>query len=146
MSAGGSLPELAALTDMLFRAEQARLREIVTREAALRRDLARLDENRRRSLQLPDDQLTGMRHIGADLQWQAWLGRSREELNRQLALCLAQKARMMTALRHAHGRKRAADDILKQDQEASAARRQKQADSAQDALSMIRLIDALRQE
>lgn len=145
MSASSSLSELAALTDMLYRAEQAKLREIVAKEATLRRDLARLDENRRRTMHLPDDQLTNMRHIGADLQWQAWLGRSREELNRQLALCLAQKARMLTALRRAHGRKLASDEILKNDQDARAIRRQKHADSAQDTLSMIRHISAVRQ-
>lgn len=138
------LANLAALTDTLFQAEQMTMRHIVQQEARLRRDIAQLDAHRAASLALPEDQLRPARQIGADVQWQAWLGRARTDLNRQLALCLVQKARMMTALRHAHGRNMAANQIVKEDRLARARRRAQQDLITEDSLAMLKKIQTVR--
>lgn len=108
-----ALRDLSALTEMLYRAEQARMRDLNETESRLRRALGSLDETRKTALALPADTLGPMRRVGGDILWQGWIGRNRAELNRQLALCLAQKARLMARLRRAHGKHEAARHLLK---------------------------------
>ena len=135
--------DLAALTDMLFQAEQSKMRHVVAREAELRRDIARLEDSRRANLALPDAHLRAARQIGADVQWQAWLGRKRAGLNQQLALCLVQKERMMAALRRAHGRKLAAEQIVSADQLTQRRTRDKADIASEESLSMLKRFQAL---
>lgn len=137
MSGPASLGDLVALTEVMYRAEQAGMRDIVVRENMVRRDLAQLDTYEAQSRQLPEAELRTVRQIGGDVQWQAWLGRNRAELNRQLAICLAQKARLMAALARAHGRHLAADQIAKTDRTARIARRDKRDRATEEALAMI---------
>ncbi len=112
---GGGHTDLAALADMMFRAEQSKLKGLIKHESAVRRDIAHLDATHKAGLSLPNTVSMAARSIGADVQWQSWLGESRARLNRQLALILARKERMIVALRHAHGRKLASDELLAQD-------------------------------
>ncbi|MDF1668140.1 MAG: hypothetical protein P1U83_00885 [Roseovarius sp.] len=134
--------ELAELTNILFQAEQSKMRQVVEQEAALRRDLAQLDASREANLALPTAKLRAVRQIGADVQWQAWLGRTRADLNRRLALCLVQKERMMKALQQAHGRKLAADQINTAAQKAGACHLDKIARESEESLSVLKRIQA----
>ncbi|GEM_PF-893302 len=136
--------ELAVLTNMLFQAEQSKMRHVVEQEAALRRGLARLDASRVANLALPTAKMRAVRQIGADVQWQAWLGRTRADLNRQLALCLVQKERMMKALRQAHGRKLAADQIDTAAQQARACHLGKIERDSEEALSVLKRIQVAK--
>lgn len=103
--------ELITLTGMLCRSEEARMRALAAREAELRAALRGLDDNRKAAAALPADVLGPIRGVGGDILWQGWIGRNRAELNRALALCLAQKAQGMERLRRAHGRHAAARQI-----------------------------------
>lgn len=100
----GPLDSLVQLTHAAFQAEQQRLKGIAQREAELRTELTQLDLHRHNGLALSDDRLDTLRQVGADVLWQGWIGRTREEINRKLALVLAQKARHVQTLRQAFGR------------------------------------------
>ncbi len=112
------LHNLHDLTDMLHRAEQARMREVNDRETKLRQAITALEAHQKTLLSEPAETLGAMRRIGGDILWQGWVNRNRIELNRQLALCLAQKSRMMARLRDAHGRQMAASSLLEQERAA----------------------------
>mgnify|MGYP005844346201 CR=1 FL=1 len=99
--------DMTRLTDALYRAEQVRMQTLAQEETRLRQALAKLEEGRKAALALSPDAVQTQRLIGADLLWQGWVARIRAELNRQLALVLAQKARQMSALHRAHGRYKA---------------------------------------
>ncbi len=106
------LADLADLTDALYQAELAKMHGLVAQERKLRADLAKLEKHHKHNLTLPATQMFAPRHIGADVLWHGWVGRSRLELNQKLALVLAQKSRMMHALRRAHGKHLAAEKLL----------------------------------
>jgi len=110
------LDDLAGLTGMLYRVEQARMQTLTQEETRLRHALKVLEERRKSALALPPDALQAPRRIGADLLWQSWVARNREEINRQLALVLARKARQLDALRRAYGRDQATQSLSRQDQ------------------------------
>ncbi|MHA7850947.1 hypothetical protein [Roseovarius sp.] len=116
------LKDLAALTDAAYRAEQARLMEILAEEARLRRALSELDDQVRANTGLPAQ---GVREIGADMRWQGWVRRMRGDLQARLAMVLARKGAMSDALRRAHGRKIAAENLLEQQRAAAAKARHK---------------------
>jgi small-conductance mechanosensitive channel len=116
------LADLADLTDALYQAELAKMQGLAARENKLRADLVKLDQHHKQNLTLPAAQLFAPRHIGADVLWHGWVGRSRTELNQQLALVLAQKSQMMNALRRAHGKHLAANQLL---EDAQAKRRKR---------------------
>lgn len=100
--------ELVTLTEARYEKERAKLLDLNRQEARLRDDLARLDARQLSNQRLPDPDLQGFREIGADLRWLGWVGRSRVNLQTDLARVLARKGRMMEALRHAHGKHQAA--------------------------------------
>ena len=109
---GSGLPQLGQITDALLAAEQAKLRDIVQREAELRRALGDLDRHRRDNLALPAADLAAPRALGADLVWQGWVGRTRARLNTELAQVLVAKAGHMAGLRRAFGRSVAMDQLI----------------------------------
>lgn len=134
------LEQMAQITQALYRAEQAKLQGLTAREAQLRRALADLDADRRTAAQLPDDQLLGVRAIGADLAWQRWVQKSRAALNMELARVLVKKAERMGALRHAFGRSQA---VAQLDRDAKTALRKSAQDrEAQDIQALMVLTNA----
>ncbi len=98
------LKQLKQATEAAYQVEQAKLRDVLRKEADLRQALADLDEKRRASRSLPADQLAAPRAIGADMLWQGWTQRTRQDLNVQLAQVLVAKAEKMAALTQAFGR------------------------------------------
>ncbi len=106
------LPRLGRITDALLAAEQARLRDILQREAQLRRALGDLDRHQRNNLALPAAELAAPRALGADIVWQGWVGRTRARLNTELAQVLVAKAGHMAGLRRAFGRSVAMDQLI----------------------------------
>jgi hypothetical protein len=99
---------LVAVTAARLDQETARLRAVLAEEARLRAALARLDAQAEAARALPEQAMSGLREIGADLSWQGWVGRSRAALNSELALALARKERAMPPLRRAFGKAEAA--------------------------------------
>jgi len=134
----GMLEDLVGLTDMLYRAEQAKMRDLIQQEASLRQALSQLEDRRKATLALPAEELHTVRQIGADILWQGWVGRNRDELNRQLALCLAQKARLLTKLRQAYGKHQAAETVLEQEKAARQETRGRRQIAQEQGLALIR--------
>ncbi|WP_324753299.1 hypothetical protein [Roseovarius sp. Pro17] len=112
------LLQLKQAMDARYQAQQAVLRDLARQEGDLRRALSDLDDMRQGARALPDDQLAAPRAIGADLLWQGWTQRTRQELNVQLAQVLVRKAEKMSALRQAFGRAEAVSQLLVQEKTA----------------------------
>ena len=123
MTKENTLRDMVELTGALYRAEQAKMRDLIEKENKLRGALSKLEANRKAALALPATDLQPIRQIGADILWQGWVGRNREDLNRQLALCLAHKARIVSGLKRAYGKHSAAKDLL--ENECAALRKKK---------------------
>ena len=132
------LADLADLTDALYQAELAKLHGVAAQESKLRADLIRLDQHQKQNLALPAAELFAPRHIGADVLWQGWVGRTRTELNQQLALVLAHKAQMMKALRRAHGKHHAANQIWEDAQRARRKKRTEKRDQQEQGLLLLK--------
>lgn len=120
------LSQVRDLTDAVYLAEKAKMQTLITRETDLRRALADLEEYQRHgdSLEAPD--LAGVREIGADILWQRWITRKREALTLQLAQLLADKERMLQAVRHAFGKRSAARSLSDDAQQETSAKFEKQ--------------------
>lgn len=135
-----ALIDLVDMTEALYRSEQTRTRDLQQRETDLRQALNRFETSYKSSLIVSSDQLDPLRQIGADVLWQSWLGRNREELNRQLALCLAQKAHHLTELRRVFGRHVAAQSLLDDDSDRLKQDRSRAGLARDEALSLLRAI------
>ena len=98
---------LCELTDAVYQRKLAQLRELGEQETRLRSALAQLAEQARAAGDQPEAALAGLREIGGDMVWQAWLARQRTALQSELARILARKERALPALRLAHGKQQA---------------------------------------
>ncbi len=112
------LDRLKQATDAVYQAEQAKMRDILRQEADLRRALGDLDEKRHAARALPADQLAAPRAIGADMLWQSWIQRTRQNLNVKLAQVLVKKAERQAALTRAFGRTEVVANLLMQEKAA----------------------------
>ncbi|SFO14928.1 hypothetical protein SAMN04487859_11746 [Roseovarius lutimaris] len=109
------LSDLTKLTEALYQAETAKMQDLLLQEAKLRQDLADLEEHRRANRDLPYTAMQGVRQIGADILWQGWVGRSKVDLQAELARVLARKGQMIGQLRRAFGKHQAATKMLADD-------------------------------
>lgn len=107
-----TLTDLTKLTEALYQAETAKMQDLLQQEAKLRQDLVRLEEHRCDNRNLPDADMQGLRQIGADLLWQGWVGRSKVNLQAELARVLGRKGQMLGQLRRAFGKHQAATKVL----------------------------------
>jgi hypothetical protein len=76
--------------------------------------------------------------IRAGVAWQAWQSRELSALNRELALCLAQKERGFVRVRRLHARWRALHGISSKALKQRSRRQEKQVQAAQEFLSILR--------
>lgn len=129
--------QLKQATEAAYQAEQVKLRDVLQREAELRHALAELDEKRRAARALPADQWAGSRAIGADMLWQGWTQRSRQDLNVQLAQVLVAKAEKVAALAKTFGRAEVVSALLEQQK---TARRKSALDRDQRAVEDLTLL------
>ncbi|WP_113912199.1 hypothetical protein [Roseovarius dicentrarchi] len=132
------LQKLKQVTEAAYQAEQAKLQDILQQEGDLRQALAELDDRRSSAQSLPPDQLAAPRAIGADLLWQGWAQRTRQDLNMRLARVLVSKADRMAAMTRAFGR---AEVVKSLQTDQKTARRKEALDRAQradEALALLR--------
>jgi len=95
------LAMMQKLVEVKYRQEQESFARLMTQENILRASLRRLD------LQLGDSRKCAdaeQKAIGADVLWQAWVGRKKRELNMQLAQVLAVKERHIAQVRKTYGK------------------------------------------
>ncbi|APG48726.1 hypothetical protein [Phaeobacter porticola] len=110
------LDQMADVTEAMYLQEHAKVKPVLDAEARVRSQLAKLDRqvNETREIANSDH---AMKALGADLLWQSWHGRTRRQLNMELAQITAQKLRAMDKLRKAFGRKHAVETMATQERQ-----------------------------
>ncbi len=105
------LETLAGLSRTIQDADAARMQRLRTEEAKIRAQLVALDTRFRsgRSMQIIES--LPQRRLGADVLWQAWVSRNRQELQMQLARCLALQGAARRALRKSFGKRVALEGV-----------------------------------
>jgi hypothetical protein len=101
-----TLSQMSTVTEVLFQREFSAIQGILKEESAIRQSLAQLDAQSQSSSS-NNAQDCAMQTIGADILWQAWVSKTRRQLNIELAQILARKIEAMTHIRKAFGRKEA---------------------------------------
>ncbi|MCV3269873.1 hypothetical protein [Roseobacter sinensis] len=101
---------LHALADARYRARQQLFQTLLQRENAIRADLAKLEAQAKSAEQSANPT---MKSIGADVIWNAWLGKSKRALNMKLALILAEKDQHIRQVKQAYGKVLASEEIVK---------------------------------
>lgn len=102
---------MKTLVDIKYRQEQESFERLKAEEDRLRAGLRKLDIQMLESRSSGDAQ---QRAIGADVQWQAWIGRKKRELNMRLAQVLAIKERHIVQVRKAYGKVLVSTELLDQ--------------------------------
>lgn len=97
------LKKLSKVVDADFLAAQSEYRRIVSEENRLRTMLQNLDEQEQAGRQLIDADPT-LKTIGGDFPWHRWVCKTRERLNTELAMVLAQKGRIQENFQEKGGR------------------------------------------
>ncbi|MGC1497573.1 MAG: hypothetical protein WA790_17350 [Sulfitobacter sp.] len=128
MNTQDELNELLIITEAKYQLEQQSFQKIVTQENHLRGELARLDELQHQAQSTTAD-AREMRAIGADILWQGWIGRSKSQLNLQLAKVLATKLHHLAKVQRAYGKVLVVNELLDKTQ------RMVKKKQAQDTLS-----------
>lgn len=118
--------QMAQVVEVQYRQQQKSFQRLVAEEGRLRGALRQLDEHVRKS-RTSDD--ASLRAIGADVVWQGWAGRKKQELNMQLAQVLAIKEHHIAQVRRAYGKVLAVQELCTQER---AARKQRTAQTLLD--------------
>lgn len=108
MSMLSDLAQMQQLVEIKYRREQESFGRLLQQESNLRASLAQLDTYMAESQSSTD---TPQKAIGADVVWQAWIGRNKRALNMQLAQVLAVKERHIAQVRYAYGKVLVTDEL-----------------------------------
>ncbi len=95
------LPALLSIMQARYQSEQQAFQKLVAEENRLRSDLRQIDAQARES---DHGSNAGMRAIGADVIWKAWVGKTKRALNIQLAQVLAQKEHHIQKVKKSYGK------------------------------------------
>lgn len=101
MSTLADLEMMQALVDAKYLQQKESFALLMAQESRLRNALHQLDIHMSESRCNSD---APQKAIGADVIWQAWIGRKKRELNMQLAQVLAIKERHISQVRKAYGK------------------------------------------
>lgn len=97
------LLQVESLLEVRYQKQQQSFQRLVAHETRLRTDIEQLKENAiEMRASLSED--AKMRSVGADIAWQAWLGRKKAALNGELAQVLAIKEHHLKQVRTAYGK------------------------------------------
>lgn len=124
MTNARDLMQMRTVCDARYAQMQQKFADVLAREGKLRAELARLSDMALQGTS-QNDQAANMRAIGADVIWQGWLGRTKAELNMELAQVLATKEKHIHDVRQAYGKVmvvRKMQDDLKADSRKQAAK------------------------
>lgn len=119
---------LVDLSAVSFRAAQAKMAELLTREAGLRRNLAQLTDSRAAQAKAPRQSDEAALIAGADIRWHHWVDQRRAVINTELAQVLALQEKCRAQLVRAFGRDQVAQTLLGQLVEADQVKKQRRAD------------------
>lgn len=126
MSKIDDLATLRTLVEVKYRQQQESFARLMAQENRLRGALRQLDAQMAESR---SNACAQQQAIGADVLWQAWVGRKKRELNMQLAKVLAVKERHVAQVRSAYGKVLVTDKLHR---DACAQAQQKKAQSELD--------------
>lgn len=110
MTTRTDLAKLEQLVELKYRQQQESFARLIAQENKLRLSLRQLDQHLVESRSSRD---TPQKAIGADVLWQAWIGRKKRELNIQLAQVLAVKEQHIAQVRRAYGKVLVTNDLCK---------------------------------
>lgn len=108
MSSLDDLAKMRQLVEIKYRQQQESFARLLAQESRLRASLQQLNDHLISSRSSDDG---SQKAIGADVLWQAWVGRKKRELNLQLAQVLAVKERHIAQVRRAYGKVLVTDDL-----------------------------------
>ena len=102
--------QIEAVTDARYQQQQQSFQRLVSEENRLRSELMKLDAHLKeaRSAQVEFE----MTALGADIIWQAWVGKRKAELNMKLAQVLSIKEHHLKQVRTAYGKLLVARELL----------------------------------
>lgn len=104
------LEQMSQVTSAIYLSELQKVQKILNEESRLRKELSRLDAQSEAGRQAAAKDLS-IQTVGADFLWQAWLSRTRRQLNIELAQVMAQKLTAIGRVRNAFGRKTSVQSI-----------------------------------
>lgn len=104
------LHQIEAIVDAKYQQQQQSFQRLVGEENRLRSEIAKLDANFKKARD--GDVQFGMTTIGADIMWQAWVGKRKAELNTKLAQVLAIKEHHLKQVQKAFGKVVVARELL----------------------------------
>jgi len=111
-----SLKQLEKIAKVHYDQHQQRFTKIIQEETRLRNELARLDHFSKDQMTAPDQE-NSMKSIGADVLWHGWLGRTKTNINLELARILAKKDVEKIRLGRSFGKLIALQSLIESDQE-----------------------------
>lgn len=111
MSTLDDLAMMQKLVNVKYHQQQESFSRLLVQENKLRGSLTQLDEHMSASRKSGDPH---QKAIGADVAWQAWIGRKKRELNIQLAQVLAVKEKHIAQVRAAYGKVLVTDQLFDQ--------------------------------
>jgi len=114
MKQGKQLRELAALTEVIFSAQSAKMQKLMAQQGSLKAKYAELCAQEEK-VQAQFSQDPGLRMAQTDVLWRVWLGRQKAAVNAELALLAVEKERTLEELRVAFGRRDVAAALARQD-------------------------------
>ena len=114
------LARMAEVTEALYLREYRQIAALLDEERRLRGQLARLDGQVAEANATLAGGAAAMQAMGAEVLWQAWAGRSRRQLNIELAAVRSRKLAAMDGLRRAFGRQEAVAAMREDDRQARA--------------------------
>lgn len=103
MSSIKKLDDLHTTLDALYEKERSGFQALLAREGTIRAELDKIDQMMKGSSARTGEP-DAMKQIGADVLWQGWAGRAKDDLNVALAQILAQKEHQLARLRQAYGK------------------------------------------
>ncbi|HAW49032.1 MAG: hypothetical protein CMN18_05535 [Roseovarius sp.] len=128
---------MVALTEALYRADSARVQRLLAEEAGLRADLRQLETMRRTAGEMPQEDASVYRAVGADLLWQGWIGQSKARLHSELARILGRKGQLSRELRRSFGKYQAATQLSEEEARRVVQRRDMARTALLDSLAQL---------
>ena len=120
------LHQMQHLVQAAYDQQQQNFGKIIAEETTLRRELQRVDQmDLEARIAVQSD--IGMRAIGSDVIWQSWVGRTKTQLNLELARVLAIKEQHLAAVRKAYGKVMVVEALITQENAVEKKAQQKRA-------------------
>jgi len=103
MKLNKQLLDIEKIFEVQYEKNQKEFFKLTSQETRLRAEIAKLDSRHQESCEIGSARFE-MQSIGADVAWNAWVGRKKAQLNLELAQVLSVKDRHLKQVREAFGK------------------------------------------